>query len=125
MTQQIPDMVMRWQAAWTSLDADRIAALYAENGEHMSSVVSERMGIADGRLTSRAAIHAYAQAAAKRLQSFRADIINVIADTSDEGGRASVEYWRVLNGEETSRGHVIEILEWRANEITSCRVFHF
>lgn len=122
---QIPDMVTRWQAAWTSLDADRIAALYAEDGEHMSSVVAERMGIADGRLTSRAAIHAYAQAAAERLQSFRADIINIISDVSDHGGRASVEYWRVLNGDEATRGLVIEILEWRGNEITSCRVFHF
>lgn len=118
-------MVTRWQAAWTSLDADRIAALYAEDGEHMSSVVAERMGIADGRLTSRAAIHAYAQAAAERLQSFRADIINIISDVSDHGGRASVEYWRVLNGDEATRGLVIEILEWRGNEITSCRVFHF
>lgn len=114
-------MVHRWQQAWASLDPDRVAALYAENGTHMSAVVRERMGVADGKLTGREEIHAYAKAAAGRFKSFEAAIINVIA----ENDRASVEYWRVLNGDTENRTRVIEILEWQGDEITACRVFHF
>jgi hypothetical protein len=114
-------MVSRWQAAWTSLDADRVAGLYAEDATHMSAVVTERMGRADGTLRGRDDVRAYAAAARARLKSFRADIINVIADE----GRASVEYWRVLDGDEAARGRVVEILEWRDEVITACRVFHF
>ncbi len=125
MEQAIPDMVTRWQAAWTSLDPDRVAALYAEDGQHMSSVVVERLGIADGTLRSREEVRAYAQASASRLKSFRADIMQVIADEDGANGRAAVEYWRILNGEEDKRMRVIEIVEWRDNEITSCRVYHF
>ncbi|MDR3499662.1 MAG: nuclear transport factor 2 family protein [Parvibaculum sp.] len=121
MAGKIPDMVLRWQAAWTSLDADRVAALYAEDGTHMSAVVAERMGIVDGTLKGRAEIRAYAAAARARLKSFRADIISTIA----EDGRASIEYWRVLDGDDTARSRVVEILEWRKDEITACRVFHF
>jgi len=125
MTEKWPDIVVRWRDAWTSLDADRVAALYAEDGEHMSSVVTERLGITNGTLKSRAAIHTYALAAAKRLTRFQADIIDVVTEQNAEGGKASVEYWRILNGNTEGRTRVIEILEWRQNEITSCRVFHF
>jgi uncharacterized protein (TIGR02246 family) len=118
---EIPDMVARWKAAWESLDAERVAALYAEDGTHMSGVVTERMGIADGTLRGRDAIRAYAAAARARLKNFRADIIDVVAGN----GRASVEYWRVLDGDEAARTRTVEILEWRGGEITACRVFHF
>lgn len=118
---QLPGMVARWKAAWEGLDADGVAALYAENGVHMSAVVTERMGLADGTLKGREAMRAYAAAARDRLESFRADIIDVISD----GERASVEYWRVLNGDEAARTRTVEILEWRGGEITACRVFHF
>jgi hypothetical protein len=121
MAGKIPDMVLRWQSAWTSLDPDCVAALYAEDGTHMSAVVTERMGIADGTLRGREHVRAYAAAARARLKSFRADIIDVIADE----GRASVEYWRVLDGNEAARSRVVEILEWRGDKITACRVFHF
>jgi hypothetical protein len=87
----------------------------------MSAVVRERMGVADGRLTGREEIRAYAKSAAERLKSFEASIIDVIA----ENDRASVEYWRVLDGNTESRTRVIEILEWQGEEITACRVFHF
>ena len=121
----LPDMVARWQAAWTSLDPDRVAALYAVDGQHMSSVVVERIGIADGTLRSREEIRAYAMASAARLKSFRADIMQVISDEDGASGRAAVEYWRILNGDEENRMRVIEMVEWRDNEIISCRVFHF
>ncbi|HEX7775793.1 MAG TPA: nuclear transport factor 2 family protein [Parvibaculum sp.] len=121
MTGKIPPMVSRWQAAWTNLDADSVAALYADDGTHMSAVVTERMGIADGTLKGREEIRAYAAAARARLKSFRADIIDVIA----EEGRASVEYWRVIDGNETASTRVVEILEWQGDKITACRVFHF
>jgi len=117
----IPQMVLRWRDAWTSLDPDRIAALYAAEGTHMSSVVSERMGLADGTLRGREAVRAYAAASAARLKSFHAEIVDVIAERS----RASVEYWRVLNGDEARRTRVVEILEWQGDEIIACRVFHF
>lgn len=117
----VPPIVHRWQQAWASLDPDRIAALYAENGTHMSAVVRERMGIADGTLKGREEVRAYAKASAERLKNFEAVIIDVIA----ENDRASVEYWRVLDGNTEKRTRVIEILEWQGEEITACRVFHF
>ena len=121
----LPDMITRWKAAWTSLVPDRVAALYAVDGQHMSSVVKERMGIANGTLKSREEVRAYATASAARLKSFRADIMQVIADEDGANGRAAIEYWRILNGDEDNRMRVIEMVEWRDNEITSCRVFHF
>jgi len=121
----LPDMVARWQAAWTSLDPDRVADLYAVDGQHMSSVVAERMGIADGTLKSREEVRAYATASAARLKSFRADIMQVISDEDGPSGRAAVEYWRILNDDEENCMRVVEMVEWRDNEITSCRVFHF
>lgn len=117
----IPEMVLRWQAAWTALDPDRVAALYAENGTHMSAVVTERMGVPDGTLRGREQVRAYAAASAKRLKSFRADILDVVTD----GSRAAVEYWRIIDGDEAHPKRVVEILEWRDGEITACRVFHF
>lgn len=114
-------MVRRWQEAWASLDPDRIAALYAEDATHMSAVVAERMGRADGTLRGREEIRAYAAVSASRLENFRADIIDVVANDT----RASVEYWRILNRDETRRMRVVEILEWRGDNVTACRVFHF
>jgi hypothetical protein len=125
MSVEIPKMVAMWSEGWASLDAERIANLYAVNGKHMSSVVTERMGIENGTLTSRAAIQLYAEQSAKRLASFRAEIINVISEDTPKGGKACVEYWRILNGDENRRQRVAEILEWENDEITSCRVFHF
>lgn len=120
-----PDMVVRWQAAWQSLDPARIEALYAPDATHMSSVVTARVKRSDGTLRGRTEIRAYAEASAARLKSFHADILDVIADVKDGAGRASVEYWRVVDGDESSRIRVVEILEWENDGITACRVFHF
>lgn len=114
-------MVLRWREAWQSLDADRIAALYATDATHMSAVVTERMGRADGTLRGVDEIRAYASVSASKLKSFRADFINII----QEEGRAAMEYWRIINGNETGRTRVVEILEWHDDKITACRVFHF
>jgi hypothetical protein len=125
MPADIPDIVAQWRDSWASLDAERIANLYAEDGMHMSSVVTERMGIGNGTLKSRAAVRIYAEEAAKRLTSFRADIIDVISEIRPDGGKASVEYWRILNGNEERRQRVVELIEWKNGKITSCRVYHF
>ncbi|MBX3496342.1 MAG: nuclear transport factor 2 family protein [Parvibaculum sp.] len=120
-----PGIVVRWKAAWESLDPARVEALYAPGATHMSSVVVERMNRADGTLRGLSEIRAYAEAAAGRLASFKADILQVIADEADGAGRASVEYWRVLNGNEEGRTRAVEIIEWSGGKITACRVFHF
>ena len=91
----------------------------------MSHVVTERMGISSGTLKSRAAIRLYVDTSVKRLKSFRADIISVISDGDDSNGRAAVEYWRIINGNEGQRTRVIERIEWHDGKLTSCRVFHF
>ena len=87
----------------------------------MSAVVVERMQRADGTLRGVDEIRAYATASAQRLKSFKADIIDVLL----EENRAGVEYWRIINGDEAGRTRVMEILEWRGDKITGCRVFHF
>lgn len=122
---KIPQMVLKWQAAWSSLDAEKVAALYAEDATHMSAAVTARMNRADGTLHGPAELHAYAVEVAKVLKSFRADITSVIAEGTDEEGRAAIEYWRVVNGDEAGRKRVAEILEWKQGKLSACRVFHF
>lgn len=122
---KIPSMVLKWQAAWASLDPDNVAALYADDATHMSAAVTARMNRADGTLRGPAEMHTYAAEVAKVLASFRADITNVIAEGTEEEGRAAIEYWRVVNGDEAGRKRVAEILEWRNGKLTACRVFHF
>jgi len=122
---EVPAIVAAWQAAWQSLDPERVASLYAEEATHMSEVVAARMNRADGTLKGVDEIRAYASAAASQLKSFRADLLNVIAEETSTGGRASVEYWRVVNRDEAGRKRVVEIIEWRGEKITACRVFHF
>ncbi len=118
-------MVLKWQAAWSSLDPEKVAALYADDATHMSSAVTARMNRADGTLRGHAELRAYATAVAKVLTDFRADITNVIAEGTDEEGRAAIEYWRVVNGDEAGRKRVAEILEWKNGKLIACRVFHF
>lgn len=122
---KIPPMVLKWQAAWSSLDPDKVAALYADDATHMSSAVTARMNRAEGTLHGPAELYAYAVEVAKVLKSFRADITSVIAEGTDEEGRAAIEYWRVVNGDEAGRKRVAEILEWKQGKLTACRVFHF
>lgn len=120
-----PMMVLKWQSAWQSLDPETVAALYAPDGTHMSDGVVKRMGRLDGMLCGPDEIRAYALASVAQMQSFRIDILDVISQTDTGGGRAAVEYWRVVNGDEASRKRVVEILEWTDNRISACRVFHF
>ena len=121
----LPAMVARWKAAWEALDPQAVAALYAPDGTHMSSVVRERLGKEDATLRGPEEVLQYATASANTLKSFHADIFNVIAEGNDETGRAAVEYWRILNGDEANRMHVMEAMDWTGGKITSCRVFHF
>lgn len=121
----LPDMVARWQSAWQSLDPARIEALYAPDATHISAVVAERMKRPNGTLRGRAEVRAYAEATAGRLKSFRAEILETISDEREGAGRAAVEYWRVVDGNEEHRTRVVEIVEWQDGLITACRVFHF
>ncbi|MDZ4380079.1 MAG: nuclear transport factor 2 family protein [Parvibaculum sp.] len=121
----LPAMVAAWQAAWQSLDPERVARLYAAEATHMSGIVVSRMNRADATLRGVDEIRAYASVAASQLKSFEACILEVIAEETPDGGRASVEYWRVVNGDEAGRKRVVEIIEWRGEKIVACRVFHF
>ncbi|NIJ40247.1 ketosteroid isomerase-like protein [Parvibaculum indicum] len=121
----LPLMVRKWQAAWQALDPQAVAALYAPDGTHMSGVVRERLGKEDATLHGRDEVLGYATASARALESFRADILSVIAEGDDDTGRAAVEYLRILNGNDASPMRVMEAMEWRGGRITACRVFHF
>ncbi len=121
----IPAMVCRWKEAWEGLDPAPIAALYASTGTHMSEGVVARMSRPDGLLTGPGELKAYAEASVAKLKSFRIDILDVIAEEAAGEGRASVEYWRVVNGNDAERKRVVEIIEWKQDLITACRVFHF
>lgn len=118
-------MVSRWQSAWQSLDPVQITALYAPQGTHMSEGVVKQLKRSDATLQGREDIRAYADAVAARLKSFRADILDVIAEETPDRGRAWVEYWRIVDGDEAGRKRVVEIIEWQGDSITACRVFHF
>lgn len=125
MPRPIPDIIPRWYSTWSSLDPDSIAALYCEDGKHASAYANEYMSLGNSVLKSRAAIRLYAESAAKRIKSIEAELINVISDYDETGGHAAIEYWRTVNGKYENRLRIVEILEWRGDEITSCRVFHF
>lgn len=125
MPQPIPDIVLRWHTTWSSLDADRITAMFCENATHSSPYVNEYMGLSATALKSRAAIQLYADVVCARLKSFEYELISVIADYDETGGKAAVEYWRILDGDHEHRRRSVEMLEWSGDEFTSCRVFHF
>ncbi|MBX3508126.1 MAG: nuclear transport factor 2 family protein [Parvibaculum sp.] len=121
----LPRMVAEWQRAWSDLDPEKVAALYAEGATHMSAAVTTYLNRPDATLHGPAEMRTYAAAVATRLTGFRADITNVIAEGTDDEGRAAIEYWRVVNGDEAGRKRVAEILEWKHAKLTACRVFHF
>ncbi len=121
MSSPIPVMATRWKEAWESLDPDRIAALYAPDAKHKSSVVARLAPEAkENTLNGREEIRAYAKKVAGNISSFRADIIGVVT----EGNKAAVEYWRVRNGEEAQRARVLELIEWEGDYLTDVRVYH-
>ena len=122
---EIPGIVLRWHATWSALDPDRIAGLFCENGTHMSPYVNDYIGLSGAMLKSREAIRLYAEVIADRVKSIETEIISVISDYNDTGGRAAVECWRTLGGNKLNRRRSVEMLEWRGGEIISCRVFHF
>jgi len=125
MSKPVPDIITRWHATWSSLDPDRIAAMFCENGTHMSPYVNEYVGIASSMVKSRAAIRLYAEVLASRITSYEAEITSVISDYDDTGGRAAVEIWRTLSGRKDHKRRSVEMLEWRGDEIISCRIYHF
>jgi hypothetical protein len=119
-----PQIIREWQQAWASLNPERVAALYCSDGTHDSAAVTSYMKRADTTLRGVDEIRTYAGIVSTTLKSFRADIIQVIAEGTDFAGRASVEYWRVVNGDEPNRKRVVEIIEWQNGKIKACRVFH-
>jgi len=48
-----------WVAAWNTHDLDRIVSHYEEDVELTSPVAARLLGIADGRVTGKAALRAY------------------------------------------------------------------
>jgi hypothetical protein len=114
------ERVARWQAAWESRDADRVAALYVENATHASArvaVVFPDLGTTVLRGVSQ--IREYARRGLARFTSLRFEILTVT-----EGPiRSAVEYHRYSNLDaEPTR--VLELIEWRGDLIEAVRVFH-
>jgi len=113
--------VRRWQAAWESLDAGRVAKLYRHDAEHTSPRVAEIMPEADGAtLHGVDAIRAYAERALAPFGQLRF----VIASVTETETRSVVEYHRHADGTTAPAARVVEILEWDGDRITSSRVFH-
>jgi hypothetical protein len=113
--------VERWKAAWESLDPDKVVAMYAPNATHRSAVV-ERIYPELGRTELRGPeeIREYARRAFTRFTAIRFEVVAVIEDDT----HAAVEYRRHSNVDAVATD-VLEVLEWRGDLLTACRVYHF
>jgi ketosteroid isomerase-like protein len=115
------ERVALWQAAWESRDADRVAALYAEDATHRSSrvaVIWPELGTT--ALRGVAQIRDYARRALARFTTLRFELLTVTEDPI----RSAVEYHRHSNLDATP-AHVLELIEWRGELIEAVRVFHY
>jgi hypothetical protein len=113
--------VARWQAAWESRDADRVATLYLEDATHASARVAAVFpDLGTTVLRGVSQIREYARRALARFSSLRFEILTVT-----EGPiRSAVEYDRHSNLDEHP-ARVLELIEWRSELIAAVRVFHY
>lgn len=121
MTGTISARVLAWRAAWHSGNADRVAALYTDDGTHASGKVAVTMPELGGRteLQGRDEIRAYAAKAFARVTWLRFEFINVV----ESADRSAMEYWRT-SGIDPTPHRVVEMLDWDGDLLKAVRVFH-
>src|SRR5258706_6436397 len=97
MQPKLSKRLERWCEAWQSLDAKRVAKLYAADALHQSKTVTRvHPDNVEGRLEGRQAIAELATAGAARLSAIRFEPFGVT-----ETENASVlEYRRIYNNDE-------------------------
>jgi hypothetical protein len=111
-----------WKAAWESRDVARIVAMYAPDATHASALVTRFLPEAEGAVCrGRAQIAEYFRRALGRYRELRFDLLTVTEDAT----RSAVEYHRQSDVDGATPKHVLELLEWRGDELGAVRVFHF
>ena len=113
--------VLDWKLAWESRDPGRVVSLYAPDATHASAKVSQlRPELRRSELHGIDEIREYARVAFNRFTWLRFDLLTV----TESGDRAAVEYHRFSNLDEKP-SHVLELIEWRGEQISAVRVFHY
>ena len=115
------ERVTRWKAAWESLDADRVAELYAANATHSSPQVPRVYPEArDGVLRGVGQIREYARRGLARYTALRFELETV----TENSERSAVEYRRYSNVDTSGPLHGLELIDWHGPLIAAVRVFH-
>jgi hypothetical protein len=121
MPTKLSKRLERWCEAWQSLDAERVAKLYAIDAVHQSQTVTRAFPEnLQGRLKGRQAIAKLAAVGAARLSAIR---FEPFAATETENSSV-LEYRRIYNNDEASATNVCEVIFWRGEEIVESRVYH-
>src|SRR5262245_31684274 len=106
--------VARWKAAWETRDVPTIAALYADDATHASSVVAQVWPeLGRSTLAGRAELTEYFRRALARLAWLRFEIATVTEDAA----RAAIEYRRHSDRDGDHPKHVLELLEWDGDRL--------
>ena len=114
--------VRRWKAAWESLDATRVVALYAPGATHASALVPRIYPEAGGHeLRGVEHIQVYVERGLARFTTLQFELLSV----TESDGRSAVEYRRHSNIDGEHPAHVLELIEWEDERIVTVRVFHF
>ncbi len=113
--------VTRWKEAWESLDANRVAALYASTATHTSGLVPQLMPETQSTsLHGVEQIREYARRALARYSQLRFDV----RSATENEDFSAIEYLRHSNLDGASPRHVVELIEWQGSRIRAVRVFH-
>ncbi len=118
----VSERILRWQAAWESAYADKVAVLYSPCATHASAAVRTLLpDLNRAELRGPAEVRAYAAAAFASVKNICFEILGV----TTQGSRDVVEYLRRSSIDIVGPKHVVEILEWEGDLLTAVRVFHF
>jgi hypothetical protein len=115
------ERVDRWKAAWESLDAERVVALYEASATHASALVPRLYPEAGGRVLAGAdQIREYVRRGLAHFTELRFELLTV----TESAARSVVEYRRHSNVDAANPVHVVELIEWHGPRIAAVRVFH-
>ena len=107
-----------WFDAFNAHDLEALLMLYADDAEHYSPKLKERRPETVGWVRGKPALRDWWRDAFERLPSLRYEMVKL---TSDEH-QVFMEYIRHVDGDADLR--VGEVLEVRAGQIVSSRVYH-
>lgn len=107
-----------WMAAFNGHDLEKLLALYADNAEHFSPKLLERMPETKGLIKGKTALRDWWSDAFLRLPSLHYKPTNFIAESDS----VFMEYIRSVQGERDLK--VGEVLEIKNGLIVASRVYH-